>query len=91
MAQVVLKWIPGIAMRINIYAEEITKQVQTVSKTTFAGVVFYGARIFTSCPFDLPADAADDSRPAITFWFRDKDTCERFADAVAGVLGRIER
>ncbi len=82
-------------MRINIYNEELTKETQIVSKTVTEGPnqgkTFYGCRIVLASAPDLHHTDGDDDRSGVTFWFGDKDTCERMADAMAGVLRRIVR
>lgn len=59
-------------MRINVYAEELTDEVQLVTKTVtdekFGERVFYGLRTFLISPDELHSDPADDDRSAITFW-----------------------
>lgn len=61
-------------MRVNVYAEELTNEVQLLSKSaeqpdgkmqTFAGV-----RIFLASPDVLHHTELDDDRSAITFWLR---------------------
>ena len=59
-------------MRINVYAEELTKETQVVSKVVSEGPnkgrTFYGVRMFLASPDVLHADPNDDDRSAITFW-----------------------
>ena len=55
-------------MRINVYSEELTDEVEVVEKTADTGVTFYGLRIFLKSAPELHNDVDDDDRSAITFW-----------------------
>lgn len=59
-------------MRINVYAEELTDEVELVTKTVtddkFGERTFYGIRCFLASPDVLHADPEDDDRSAITYW-----------------------
>ena len=70
-------------MRVNIYAEELSRDVQVVNKTK-GGCVFWGARLMLASARELQTGA--DDRSAITFWFTNEAMRDRFADALAGVL-----
>lgn len=57
-------------MRINVYNEEITGEVQVIEKTAWdTGVKFTGVRLFLASPDSLHNEPDDDDRSAITFWF----------------------
>lgn len=59
-------------MRINIYAEEVTDEIEVVQKHVsdekFGERSFYGIRIYLKSPPELHSDPEDDDRSAITFW-----------------------
>lgn len=59
-------------MRINVYAEETTIEVETVTKTvtdeTFGTRTFYGFRFYLVSPDALHHGTGDDDRSAITVW-----------------------
>lgn len=59
-------------MRINVYAEELTDEVELVTKNVtdekFGTRTFYGVRVFLKSPPELHTDPVDDDRSAITFW-----------------------
>ncbi len=59
-------------MRINVYAEELTDEVELVSKDVsdakFGHRTFYGIRVYLKSPEELHSDPEDDDRSAITFW-----------------------
>lgn len=64
-------------MRINVYAEELTDEVELVSTTInddeFGVRTFYGVRMFLKSHPDLHHSAEDDDRTAITFWTKQED------------------
>lgn len=59
-------------MRINVYAEELTDEVEIVTKDVtderFGERTFYGLRVYLKSPPELHAHRDDDDRSAITFW-----------------------
>lgn len=56
-------------MRINIYSQEITKEIELVSKVAAdTGIIYYGVRIYLASPDILHHTDEDDDRSAITFW-----------------------
>lgn len=55
-------------MRINVYSQELTKELQVVGKTADTGITYYGVRMFLASPDELHHTADDDDRSAITFW-----------------------
>lgn len=54
-------------MRINIYSQELTKEVELISKDTDGGT-YYGIRMYLASPDILHHTPDDDDRSAITFW-----------------------
>lgn len=67
-------------MRINVYGEEITDEVQVITKQA-AGhdKPFYGIRLYLESPSVLTSGSEDDDRSAITFWIpQDQDGNPRF-------------
>lgn len=80
-------------MRINVYAEEITPEVQWVKKTVedadFGKRTFYGVRVFLKSPPDLHHGNEDDDRTAITYWFKlgqQKETVQRM---LSNMIARV--
>lgn len=59
-------------MRINVYGEEITGEVDIVTKSVtddeFGERTFYGARFYLASPDVLHHSDDDDDRSAITLW-----------------------
>lgn len=62
---------PGIGgwiVRINVYSEELTEEVQLVSKMDERGGTHYGVRLFLASSPLLHNRPDDDDRSAITYW-----------------------
>lgn len=61
-------------MRINIYAEELTTEVQLqikeVEDDKFGYRIFYGLRFFLKSPQELHHSVEDDDRSAVTLWVK---------------------
>ena len=55
-------------MRINIYSQELTKEVALVSATADTGITYYGIRMVLASPDILHHTQEDDDRSAVTFW-----------------------
>lgn len=57
-------------MRINVYAEELTMEVEVVTKApdNHPDTAFAGIRMYLKSPDELHADPDDDDRSAITIW-----------------------
>jgi len=56
-------------MRINVYSQELTKEVTVVQKQADdTGILYYGVRMYLASPDILHHTADDDDRSAITFW-----------------------
>ena len=73
-------------MRVNIYSEEITKQVVSIEKDA-NGKALFGTRVFLYSPPELHNTELDDDRSAVTFWFSSKDRRDKLSAALLGVLG----
>lgn len=75
-------------MRINIYDEEITGEVELVTKVASdTGLTFVGLRMFLASPDVLHDTASDDDCSAITFWFQKGQDSEEYL--VRGTLERV--
>lgn len=56
-------------MRLNIYSQELTREVELVSKVADdTGIRYYGIRLYLASPDILHHTDEDDDRSAITFW-----------------------
>ena len=58
----------GGQVRINVYSQELTRDVEIVSKPADTGIVYHGVRIYLASPDVLHHTPGDDDRSAITFW-----------------------
>ena len=69
-------------MRINVYSQELTPEVQHVEKESNTGVVYHAAMLMLhSSPF-LHHPPADDDRSGVTFWLpKSKERREAMAQA----------
>jgi hypothetical protein len=61
-------------MRINIYSQELTKEVKLVSKEADTGITYFGVRMYLASPDILHHTSDDDDRSAITFWLPNNKT-----------------
>lgn len=55
-------------MRINVYSQEITDEVQTETKHSNTGVVYSAVRLILHSSSMLHHPPKDDDRSGITFW-----------------------
>lgn len=55
-------------MRVNIYSQELTKEVELVKTKADTGIVYYGVRMYLASPDVLHHTSMDDDRSAITLW-----------------------
>lgn len=56
-------------MRINVYSQELTQEVEVVSKKAQdTGITYHGIRLYLHSPDLLHHTKDDDDRSAITFW-----------------------
>jgi hypothetical protein len=83
-------------MRINVYSQELTKEVEMVSKEASTGVVYWGVRMYLASPDILHHTPEDDDRSAITFWipnavsFTPMDLADVFESAAMSVRTMID-
>lgn len=71
-------------MRINVYSQELTREVSLVTKADEHGNVHYGVMLFIRSPKCLHHTPDDDDRSAVTYWL---PSCDSFTPAdLAGVF-----
>jgi hypothetical protein len=58
----------GGTVRINVYSQELTKEIALIDQTADTGITYYGVRMYLASPDILHHTADDDDRSAITFW-----------------------
>ena len=65
-------------MRINIYSQELTDEVQTIEKGSNTGISYSAVQFMLHSSPRLHHPPADDDRSAVTFWLP-KSTSRREA------------
>ena len=55
-------------MRVNVYSQEITGEVQTVEKKSDTGIVYSAVRLMLHSSPMLHVAPDDDDRSAVTIW-----------------------
>lgn len=55
-------------MRINVYSQELTSEVNMVEKGSNTGVVYHAAQLMLHSSEKLHHPPMDDDRSAVTFW-----------------------
>lgn len=55
-------------MRINVYSQELTDEVQTVEKVSNTGLTYSAVMLMLHSSERLHHPPADDDRSAVTFW-----------------------
>lgn len=69
-------------MRINVYSQELTTEVNHIEKESNTDKVYQGARLMLHSSEILHHTEDDDDRSAITFWLpRSNERREEFAQA----------
>jgi hypothetical protein len=55
-------------MRINVYSQELTNEVEFTEKLSNTGIAYLAVRLFLHSSPMLHHPPADDDRSAVTFW-----------------------
>ena len=55
-------------MRINVYSQELTSELQTIEKVSNTGLVYSAIQFILHSSERLHHPPADDDRSAVTFW-----------------------
>lgn len=55
-------------MRINVYSQEITNEIQQEKKESNTGRIYYAVRMILHSSEKLHHPPQDDDRSAVTFW-----------------------
>jgi hypothetical protein len=83
-------------MRVNVYAEEVSGDIEIVRTTADTGASFVGLRIYLHSSEKLHHRAGDDDRSAVTFWVKsgrdgyrigDEETLASLFDRACSLLG----
>ncbi len=77
-------------MRLNVYSQEITDEVQTELKRSNTGLVYSGVRLILHSSTRLHHPPEDDDRSAITFWLpKSADRRETFARTLEAMAAEV--
>lgn len=77
-------------MRINVYEEELTDDIQVVgTQASNTGITYYGVRVYLKSPLDLHHSKDDDDRSAVTFWVGSFENARQMAIAIQHSLEHI--
>lgn len=69
-------------MRINVYSQELTDEVNVIEKKSNTGLVYSAVQIMLHSSPLLHHPPQDDDRSAVTFWLpKSRARRERLADA----------
>jgi hypothetical protein len=75
-------------MRINVYSQELTSEVQMIAKTSNTGVTYTAATLVLHSSPMLHHPPQDDDRSGVTFWMP-KSTARR--EEMASAFEEIAR
>ena len=77
-------------MRINVYSQELTSEVETVEKLSNTGLVYSAVQLMLHSSPMLHHPPADDDRSAVTFWLpKSADRREELAAAFEEMASRV--
>lgn len=69
-------------MRINVYSQELTDEVNVIEKTSNTNLVYSAVQLMLHSSEKLHHPPADDDRSAVTFWLpKSKERREALAKA----------
>ena len=77
-------------MRLNVYHEELTNEVEIVWTEPRLGVRYCGLRIFQKSAPELHHRPNDDDRSAVTFWVGSLAEAALFVSALSDAIVRQE-
>lgn len=67
-------------MRINVYSQELTSEVNLLAKESNTGVTYHAAQLVLHSSPMLHSSPQDDDRSAVTFWLpKSKERREEIA------------
>jgi|SRR5690606_2857891 len=77
-------------MRVNVYSQELTPEVQVDAKRSNTGRVYRAVRLILHSSPMLHHPPEDDDRSAITFWLpSSKHRCDEMAEAFEEIARRF--
>jgi hypothetical protein len=77
-------------MRINVYSQELTDEVQTVEKVSNTGLIYSAVMLMLHSSPLLHHPPRDDDRSAVTFWLpKSPDRREALAKAFEQMAAKV--
>lgn len=77
-------------MRINVYSQELTSEVNVIEKTSNTGLVYSAVQLMLHSSEKLHHPPADDDRSAVTFWLpKSEERRESLAVAFEQMATRV--
>lgn len=77
-------------MRINVYSQELTSEINTVEKTSGTGITYSAVQLMLHSSPMLHHPPEDDDRSAVTFWLpRSPERREALAAAFEEMAARV--
>lgn len=77
-------------MRINVYSQELTSEVNVLEKTSNTGLVYSAVQLMLHSSPMLHHPPADDDRSAVTFWLpKSEERREALANAFEEMAARV--
>ena len=77
-------------MRINVYSQELTSEVNTVEKRSNTGLVYSAVQLMLHSSPMLHHPPQDDDRSAVTFWLpKSPERREQLAQAFEEMAWRV--
>lgn len=77
-------------MRINVYSQELTSEVNVVEKESNTGLVYSAVQLMLHSSDKLHHPPEDDDRSAVTFWLpRSVERREALAKAFEDMAARV--
>lgn len=77
-------------MRVNIYSQELTDEVNTVEKVSNTGLTYSAVQLMLHSSDKLHHPPQDDDRSAVTFWLpKSRDRREALAKAFENMAAKV--
>lgn len=77
-------------MRINVYSQELTDEVNVIEKKSNTGLVYSAVQLMLHSSDKLHHPPADDDRSAVSFWLpKSKERREALAKAFETMAMRV--
>lgn len=78
-------------MRINVYSQELTNEVVTVTKVSNTGLVYSAVQLILHSSEMLHSPPDDDDRSAVTIWLpKSEHRRQELADTLRLMAKRVE-